>query len=576
MNTNMRTEKTIKAENIICALTGALVLWGALALLFDFYYDLNDDVLIKDILSGSYTGNPEAHNNQMLYPISVIIAGLYRLTDSVPWFGFLEIACMVCSFILMGYIILGLIGSLTHKVMYIIFQSLLFFGVMMWELVNIQYTVVSGILTVAAAVWLNTGEGVMPADSEKSTYKDMGGFVKRNIPAIILTVCAFNIRSELVLLLSPILAAVAISKWCDEKKKTDAPVISGYLGVFLCICLFMLISLCVDRAAYGSDGWKEYRRFFDARTQLYDFTGLPDYEENTGFYEEENITREEYELLKDYNYYLDPDIDADMLESIANGVKSGRARGMNTYGKSIKEAAWEYVHGMLDFRNNGVMSTEHLFANEADQNRPFNIIVLIMYAAVAVMSIVSGRLSGLVKAFVFFVFRTVPWMYVYLQGRVLSRITHPLYMLEIMALAVILITGAAADNKEIHDPGTKTASAIVYMAILTVTVICLINIPHNIRYLRSSGRERAAVNESRDRLYEYTAAGSDTYYYIDTYSTVDHTEKIFKEENVSKVNVQLLGGWMGNSPLEDLKRSLFDREEYVLRDEYLALTKDDN
>ena len=38
-----------KHENCILSLAMALILAGILAARFDFYYDLNDDVLIKDI-----------------------------------------------------------------------------------------------------------------------------------------------------------------------------------------------------------------------------------------------------------------------------------------------------------------------------------------------------------------------------------------------------------------------------------------------------------------------------------------------------------------------------------------------
>lgn len=48
-----------KHENCILSLAMALILAGILAACFDFYYDLNDDVLIKDILSGVYSGTPD-------------------------------------------------------------------------------------------------------------------------------------------------------------------------------------------------------------------------------------------------------------------------------------------------------------------------------------------------------------------------------------------------------------------------------------------------------------------------------------------------------------------------------------
>ena len=56
-------------------------------LCFPFRLDLNDDVLMKDILSGAYTGVPDGHNIQMQYPLGAFLAGLYRLIPSLPWYG---------------------------------------------------------------------------------------------------------------------------------------------------------------------------------------------------------------------------------------------------------------------------------------------------------------------------------------------------------------------------------------------------------------------------------------------------------------------------------------------------------
>ena len=46
---------------------------------YDYYFDLNDDVLMKDILAGVYTGAPESRNIQMRWPISALISLLYRI-----------------------------------------------------------------------------------------------------------------------------------------------------------------------------------------------------------------------------------------------------------------------------------------------------------------------------------------------------------------------------------------------------------------------------------------------------------------------------------------------------------------
>ena len=73
-----------------------LLFFGFLALRFDFCYDLNDDVLIKDILSGVYSGAPDGHTMQLLYPLGAVLSFLYRLLP-VPVFGLFLIACQGVS-----------------------------------------------------------------------------------------------------------------------------------------------------------------------------------------------------------------------------------------------------------------------------------------------------------------------------------------------------------------------------------------------------------------------------------------------------------------------------------------------
>ena len=66
----------------------------------DYFFDLNDDVLMKDMLSGAYTGAPEAHNIQMLYPISAFISMFYRVVIMTLTIYILTIPITFSMFIL--------------------------------------------------------------------------------------------------------------------------------------------------------------------------------------------------------------------------------------------------------------------------------------------------------------------------------------------------------------------------------------------------------------------------------------------------------------------------------------------
>ena len=89
--------KLKKGENGIIAVIYAAVLCGVLAYFFDYYYELNDDYFIKNILSGVYSGTPSAHSIQMLYPLSLILSLLYRINRNISWFGlFLNLCQFGC------------------------------------------------------------------------------------------------------------------------------------------------------------------------------------------------------------------------------------------------------------------------------------------------------------------------------------------------------------------------------------------------------------------------------------------------------------------------------------------------
>ena len=55
-----------KYENCILAFAWLLLLLLFVGIRYDYYYDLNDDVTIKDLMAGVYTGEPEGHNIQGL------------------------------------------------------------------------------------------------------------------------------------------------------------------------------------------------------------------------------------------------------------------------------------------------------------------------------------------------------------------------------------------------------------------------------------------------------------------------------------------------------------------------------
>lgn len=185
-----------KHENCILSLAMALILAGILAARFDFYYDLNDDVLIKDILSGVYSGTPDGHTMQLLYPLGALLALLYRGL-SIPVFGAFLLFCQFGSIWAVGYrstvlvdeeraaresasIAPGMCSAasaarlaepavcsawnttaerLGVKGVLLLAEALFWFAAMGSHLVYLQYTVTAGMLAGAAIFWVVTAKG---------------------------------------------------------------------------------------------------------------------------------------------------------------------------------------------------------------------------------------------------------------------------------------------------------------------------------------------------------------------------------------------------------------------------------
>ena len=137
-SSNTIKSKKISLINLGLALAVVLITWGIVALGFDFFYDLNDDVLIKDILSGAYTGTPSGYNNQMMYPISVLIAVMYRLIPSVPWYGVMLMTGLAISVIIIVYRLLYYSKNTWIKLAISVFAVALILGIYLDELTNIH------------------------------------------------------------------------------------------------------------------------------------------------------------------------------------------------------------------------------------------------------------------------------------------------------------------------------------------------------------------------------------------------------------------------------------------------------
>ena len=537
-----------KINNIILSLLVLLGVYVVSAYCFDFFYDLNDDMVIKDILSGAYTGMPDGHTNQMLYPLGAVLGLFYQLLPKAPVFGIFLCGCMGLCIAMISYRMQGFFKDVRVKATIDVLLIFVFLAFMWWELVYVQYSVVCGVLAGTACFWFYT----TPVE------EDAAEFWKKNIPALLLVWLAFQIRSEMLLLTSPFIATVGIWHWMEsamlekenalaiEKEKLWKHALSKdnickYV-IFVAVMIVGLgLALGADYLAFKSVEWKEYREFFDARTKVYDYTWYPSYEEQKEFYDEQGISEMQYRLIDNYNFGLDETIDENTLKIIAS------------YGEKPK------MLGSFAYRakNTLVELAKRTFSL---QDAPYNYFVLAAYGLAAGLAVLQKEKKYIWKLFLLAGMRCVPWFYLIFVQRAVDRITHPLYVIEFFVLLAMLV-------KELYDRPLWNMEKYYRMAAAGVlAAVAVISLPFGFVEVKQEQTNREQNLQKQKLWDDYTKANPENYYYMDVYSTIRFMEKMFEDVDNSQKNYDLLGGWVYHSPLQKEAR-----EKYVNEDALKAI-----
>ena len=552
-----------KNENHLLALLGLLLLALFAGIRYDYYYDLNDDVLMKDILAGVYTGVPEGHNIQMLWPVSAFISLLYKLAPNLPCYGLFLCACQYGSIGLILCRSLSFCEKRWSKVLVSIVEIVLAAGLMLTPLIAVQYTITCTMLASGAAFLFITTDITLPA----------GKFIKKNIGTILLVVLAFLIRSEMLLLVTPLICAAGVIKWGSEKVIFTGEHAWKYLTVIGSILAGLLLSQLCHNLAYGSAEWKKFTEYFDNRTELYDFQVLPEYEPHQAFYESIGMSESERELLDNYNFGLSEEIDEKIVGQVAAYAAENRSAEMPLL-QRLKTAFGAYARRTI-------YGPSH---NESDF--PWNRLIVFSYIAVFVISMCNHE-KKLRTRFVQIIWklaflgsvRSVLWIWLISRDRVPARISTSMYFMEfciLMGMLLVELAGVRAlepfdlsEEAPKEMPEEKRMPVFlqkgIFLSLLVGALYGFMGVailPSSIANTDADVASKAANNIRYNELYKYLSdeENQDNFYFIDVYSSVAYTEKMFEDVDNSLDNYDIMGGWACKSPLWKKKLSAFGIE----------------
>ena len=512
----------------------AVITVAFLAIFTAVRYDLiyyNDDAMLSDIFSGAFSGSPSAMNNQMLYPISVVIAAVYRILPNIAWFELFLIVCQFFSIALIIKRILHNIEDVKWKILAAVVSAAFIAAFLLDHLVFITYTVTSGMLVCAAVFLFATDDST---DGKK--------LAKNSIGYIALYIVALCIRSELAEMLLPFVCLAGAYRWSMEEKIFTADNAKKYCGIFGVLIVAALACFFADNRAYSSPQWQDFRSFFDDRTTLYDYTGIPSYSKNEDFYKVNGITEEQFMLLRNYNYILDEEIDSGMLSTLADYAESV-GPGLT---QKAKRAIGAYRIQITDYFGT-----------------PYHSLMILGYIALILAVYKNGRIRAVLYAGVLLFTRTVIWLYILGQGRTPDRITHPLYWAEF-----ILILAVVINEKKYTHQGNKNTKGI-FMLIGGFVLSALFSQPH-IAQLNAKYDTALVKAEKYQTVVDYCLENDDNFYMMPVLSVPLYPEKV-NNASSQMSNFCLMGGWYTHNPLHYQKL-----EKYGIDNVQTALAEQDN
>lgn len=522
-----------------------------------FYLELNDDALIQAFSSGAFTGVPETHNIQMLFPGSLLLSLLYRLAGGIPWYGLLLLFLQALCVLLVLRQVFFRIRKGSDRVAAMILASGLFLTALYPHFLFLTYTFTAGMLSATAVLLiLNDGDGE-GARSEKRKVAEREPNNRQL--AIILVVIAFCLRSELLLLTFPFVLLAFLFRVDRFRRENGTG--KGFLlygRILLWMMGLMAVCFLSDQIAYSRKDWREFRALFDARTRLYDFERIPSYQEDRNFYRKIGLEETDVTLLQNYNFALDPKIDAEKMRLVAEEANRMEAK-MHPPASRLKKAVSIYVWRLHHF----VLPVSF---RDSNTDMPYLAIVLLLYLLVF---LIMHRTGVLWKLALLFLCRSTLWTYMIYNGRIMNRVMHSLLLVELFFLIGMVLPELGKE----WDAGKKRLSVAGFIVLVAASFLF---IPGQMQNVSGEVRKREEFN----RPYEKMLASLEQkrgFTFIDVYSSVDYTVKALGKQSLLKPTKETLaGGWAAKSPLYEKKLRHFgirNMEEGLLQENVTFLAE---
>lgn len=474
-------------------------------------YAINDDVAMRDIASGSLTGTPDYHLIFIKAAFGWVLTGLYRCFEGIDWYGCVFLGMMVlCCGILLERWNSWCIQK-DKKPWYIIGWYVIgITGILLEHMLNFQFTVTAAILAGTAIFLYGT------------TGREDNNFYGRTGSVLILLWLSFCVRSDVLFMAVPFGGLIFLAKADSIKRKVITALIAmvGLLGIMV-----------FEKEAYGSEEWQAYLSYNDERSMVYDYYGVPAYEENREFYEKIGLKEYDVENLKRYNLCFVNDLETGKMHQIAGYAKE-QYLAENSLGKRIKAGIKAALKGELDPENlllNGL--TKFVIG--------FNIFLSLKRKKKKEFLTNLGFLlceGGLIS-------------YLGLQGRFPTRVGTALFLIELGSAAALLY------QEELGTESLDWRKNKVRLSYITGALILLFGA--RLFSIKQKQQKMYQYNREYEILQDFYQEHEENVYFIAEWFVSGYSDIFHLQRKNSKANGFEMGGWLALSPIyeEELRQN---------------------
>ena len=528
-------KKNSKAFEFAGSMLLAAVVFLVIYKFIPIVYSTNDDRMIAEIVSGQFSGKPESYGIQMTFGYTWFLSKLYEITRTFNWYGILLIGIQIFSFGAVLYRLQSFMEKRQGKIFVLAAAIFLYVGLWLKVYVQLTYTTTAAFVGMAAIFWYA---------ASKSNWKNI-------LMTVLLANIAFSIRPNVFYLFVPATGLVYLWKLIGKKDLKKMTIAGPFLVLAVTAVLFV-----INAAAYSKEGWKEFRDFFDVRTNVYDYYDLRSYEENPELYEPYGISEEEYNMMRVYNYTVLGDLPKEFFpEYLEACEKLEDAQGIDFTSKSVN-AVKVFVKDVLS-NHYGTANTV-LFAAAV-----ILFIVFIwkkQYSLATYLGIQSAAICAV-------------WLYFTYWGRAIERIQ---VTMSLIFLAVILHVLTEMKEMQIYrDKETGKLSGNGKVSLILGMIAMMIIAGMNFKNYRNDNIATTYWYHDVDKIKEYCAQDPDRLYFMDIATMTELYGKCtIKNSEPEYINYISMGDWSAYCPhyeeklerhgVENVAESITDENTYVI------------